>query len=128
MLERALGDELVGELVPARAHLATDEAVVAEAVLADPVEPRRVDVDGDGRLSLLVAHAMDVPGAAPARVPGPKVELDVRRPVDEEILADTALRAAQPDARDVVVVEAGSLPGIHESTQASTWSSSYTSS
>src|SRR6476646_3243501 len=86
-----------------------------------PLSPRRywptqssrggVDVDGDGRLSLLVAHAMDVPGAAPARVPGPKVELDVRRPVDEEILADTALRAAQPDARDVVVVEAGSLPG-----------------
>jgi hypothetical protein len=39
VVERTLGDELVGQLVAAGAHLAPNEAVVTEAVLADPVEP-----------------------------------------------------------------------------------------
>ncbi len=40
-VERTLGDELLGELVAPRSDLAADHAVVAEAVLADPVEARQ---------------------------------------------------------------------------------------
>ena len=40
VLERAVGDQLLGELVAARPHLALDDAVLGEPVLADPVEPR----------------------------------------------------------------------------------------
>jgi len=38
------------------------------------------------------------------------MEFDVGPAVDEHVLAHSALRAAQPDAGDVVVVEAGPLP------------------
>ena len=39
VLERAVGDQLLRELVAAGPHLALDDAVLAEPVLADPVEP-----------------------------------------------------------------------------------------
>ena len=108
-VERALSDELLGELVPARTHLAADDAVVAEAVLAHPVEPRRVDVDRHRGLSVLVAHPMDVAGAALPRVSGAEVERDVLASVDQEVLPDAARRDGDPDARDIVVVVAGRL-------------------
>ena len=38
-VEGAVGDELLGELVAPGSHLAADDAVVAEPVLADPIEP-----------------------------------------------------------------------------------------
>jgi len=111
LLERTFRDELVGQLVPARSHLAAYEAVLAEPVLADPVEPRRVDVNRDGGLAHLVPNAMDVPRPALACVARSELELDVRAAVHEEILANATLRAAQADTGDVVVVEPGSLPG-----------------
>ena len=48
------------------------QAVVAEAVLAHPLEPRRVDVDRHRGLSVLVAHPVDVARAALSRASGEK--------------------------------------------------------
>ena len=59
----------------------------------------------------LVPHAVDVARAALAGVAGLGVELDVGAAVHEQILANAALRAADADTGDVVVVEARPLPG-----------------
>ena len=111
VLERALGDQLVGELVAAGPDLAAHDAVLGEAVLADPVEARGVDVDRDRGLAELVADAMDVSRASLARVTRAKVELDVVAAVDEQVLPNAARGAAERDTRDVVVVEPRSLAG-----------------
>ena len=72
VLEGAVGDELLGELVPARSHLALNDAVLGEPVLADPVEPRRVDVNRHGGQAVVMVDPMDVAGAALAgRSPRP---------------------------------------------------------
>ena len=62
--------QLLGELVAAGPHLALHDAVLGEPVLADPVEPRGVDVHRHRRESLVVSDAMDVAGAALPRVAG----------------------------------------------------------
>ena len=70
-MQRAVGDELGGlsSLRPGE-YLPPDDAVVVEPVLADPVEPRRVDVDRDCGLALVVGDTVDVAGAALACVAG----------------------------------------------------------
>src|SRR6188508_249997 len=111
-VQGAFGDELVGQLVATRPYLAAHEARgVFQPVLADPVEARGVDVDRHRRLSERVPDAVDVARAALAGVARTEVDLAVTVSVDHEILADHAARAAEADGRDVVVVEAGALPG-----------------
>ncbi len=51
------------------------------------------------------------PGPPERESPGAQVELDVAAAVHEEVLPDGAGGAAEPDTGDVVVVEAGALPG-----------------
>ena len=71
VLEGAVGEQLLRELATAGPHLAPHDAISGEPVLADPIEPWRVDVHRHGRLALVVTHAMDVAGAAPTRVTCP---------------------------------------------------------
>jgi hypothetical protein len=66
-------------------------------------------VDRHRRLAELVPDAVDVPGPPCRESPGPEVELGRARAVHMMILADAALRAAEPDPRDVVVVESRPL-------------------
>ena len=67
VLEGAVGDELLGELVAAGPHLALNDAVLGEPVLANPVEPWGVDVNRYRGETLVVVDPVDVAGAALAR-------------------------------------------------------------
>ena len=60
--------------------------------------------------ALVVADAMDVAGAALARVTRSQLPGLMLAAVDHQVLAHAPARDAEPDARDVVVVESGALP------------------
>src|SRR3954451_138730 len=109
VVERALGDELFGELVAPRPNLALHDSVGAEAVLADPVEAWRVDVHRHGRMPALVGDAMDVAGPALTRLPRGEDSRLRLRPVHHQVFANGSACDREPDARDVVVVKPGSL-------------------
>src|SRR4051794_10244498 len=65
-------ERVVEELLTAVLRLAPERAVGRRAVLADVQQGRRVGVDRDGRLAVVVLDGMDVAGPAGVRVAGPQ--------------------------------------------------------
>src|SRR4051812_33489077 len=109
VVERALGYELFGELVAPRPNLALHDSVVAEAVLADPVEAWRVDVHRHGRMPALVGDAMDVARPALSRLPRREDSRLRLGAVHHQVFANGPACNREPDTRDVVVVKPGAL-------------------
>src|SRR5262249_35389483 len=99
------------QLDAARSRLAAHDAVRVDPVLADLVQARRIDWDRRRRRAHRMLDAVDVARPSAAGVARPELELDLRRAEPQPVFLHRALHTRETDARRIVVVESGALPG-----------------